>query len=138
MLIPRVIDCYIHSVHRSLSLTPWELYKSRTSPHPKASLSLEPITSQEIDLCCMFPNPELRSWDTRFDLYDLKGAIRQNAENGYRLKLETLTQTRIAQVENYKQITGKINEEHFEVGDIAFMRNPLVTKIRKRRISLKP
>ena len=80
VLIPRVIDCYIHNVHRSLSRTPWELYIGRTSPHPKASLSLEPITSQEIDLC-MFPNPELRSWDTRFDLYDLKCAIRQNADN---------------------------------------------------------
>eukprot|EP00800_Vazella_pourtalesii_P001073 TRINITY_DN10906_c0_g1_i1.p1 TRINITY_DN10906_c0_g1~~TRINITY_DN10906_c0_g1_i1.p1 ORF type:complete len:130 (+),score=10.98 TRINITY_DN10906_c0_g1_i1:418-807(+) len=81
----------------------------------------------------MFPNPELRSWDTHFDLYDLKGAIRQNADNGYRLKLETLTQTRKVQVENYKQITGKINEEDFEVGDIALMRNPLVTKIRKKK-----
>ena len=67
----------------------------------------------------------MRSWDTRFDLYDLKGAIRQNADNGYRPKLETLTQTRKVQVENYKQITGKINDEQFDVGDIALMINTL-------------
>ena len=94
VLIPRVVDFYLHKVHRSLSRTPWESYKNRTSPHPKAILSLESITSQEIEMCCMFPNPELISLDTRFDIYYLKGAIRQNADNRDRLEIETLTQTR--------------------------------------------
>ena len=133
VLIPRVVDFYLHKVHRSLSRTPWELYKNRTSPHPKAILSLESITSQEIEMCCM---SELISLDTHFDIYDLKDTIRQNADNRDILEIETLTQTRKIQVENYKQITGKINDVQFEVGDIALMRNPFL-KSGKRKTSLK-
>ena len=109
LLIPRVIDSYIHKVHRSLSRTPWELYKNRTSPHPNAELS------------------------THSDLHDVKGAIRHYTGVREKLNLETLSQTRKVQVENYKQITKKTNCQNFEVGDIALMKNPLVSKMRKKK-----
>ena len=37
VLLRRVIESYRHKIHRSLSRTPWELYKNRTSPHPLKS-----------------------------------------------------------------------------------------------------
>ena len=133
LLIPRVIDSYIHKVHRSLSRTPWELYKNRTSPHPKTSPRIEDINTQEIEFCCTYPNPEL---SPHSDLHDVKGAIRHYTGVREKLNLETLSQTRKVQVENYKQITKKTNCQNFEVGDIALMKNPLVSKMRKKKIFL--
>lgn len=37
VLLGRVIESYRHKTHRSLSRTPWELYKNRTSPPPLKS-----------------------------------------------------------------------------------------------------
>ena len=45
-LLPRVIDTYIHTKHRSLSRTPWEIYYARSSPHPSKNITqFESFTS---------------------------------------------------------------------------------------------
>lgn len=130
-LIPRVIDSYIHKIHRSLSRTPWELYKNRTSPHPvKTSIQMEPVTSVEIESCCTFPNLE-----SGFDYYnyDLKMSIRHNSEVRDKLNVCTLNQTRKVQMENYRKLTKTKVGQNFELGTIAYMRNPLVSKLRTKK-----
>ena len=79
-LVPRVIDSYIHNIHRSLSRTPWELYKNRTSPHPiKTKPQIESVTSEEINVCCIYPNPELGTLN-RSALFDVKEALRHHGD----------------------------------------------------------
>ena len=130
ILIKRVIDSYIHKEHRSLSRTPWKLYKNRTSPHPKTSLRMEEMNINETEICCIYPNPELECWNTHTDL---KGAVRHFADVRQKFNLETLSQTRKVQVENYKRITKKTNDQRFEVGTVALMKNPLISKFRKKK-----
>ena len=49
------------------------------------------------------------------------------------INIETLTQTRKVQVENYRKLTKKNHDINFELGSIAFIRNPSISKLRKKK-----
>ena len=124
-LIERVIDSYRHKLHRSLARTPWELYKNRTSPHPIKSITpLESISSAEIEECFSFPNLGLHSYDISVHVIT-KEAIQ-------RFNISTLTQTRKVQMENYRKFRKNDDKQNFKLGTITFMKNPLISRFRKK------
>ena len=133
ILIERVIDSYRHKVHRSLARTPWELYKNRTSPHPIKSITpLETISSAEIEECCSFPNLGLDSCNSSVHVIT-KEAIRKHLDVRERFNISTLTQTRKVQMENYRKFRKNDDKLNFKLGTIAFMKNPLISRFRKKK-----
>ena len=137
-LLPRIIDTYRHTIHRSLSRTPWELYNHRTSPHPLKTntQSLQSISTAEIEKCCQFPNTHLDYSPSSIDL-GLKDAIRAYSDVKGKLNITTLTQTRKVQINNFRRFkrNGDVN---FELGTIAYMKNPTVSRHRKKKNFLEP
>ena len=137
-LLPRIIDTYRHTIHRSLSRTPWELYNNRTSPHPLKTntQSLQSIFTAEIEECCQFPNTHLDYSPSSIDL-GLKDAIRAYSDVKGKLNITTLTQTRKVQIENFRRFKRKV-DVNFEFGTIAYMKNPTVSRHRKKKNFLEP
>ena len=60
---------------------------------------------------------------------DLKEAIRESSDVREKLNISTLTQTRKVQIENYRRFKKNI-ENNFELGTIAYMKNPTVSRFR--------
>ena len=135
VLLRRVIESYRHKIHRSLSRTPWELYKNRTSPHPLKSNThlLESISSAEIEECCKLQaNHNLENSFSSGHL-EVKEAMRKHLDVREKLNISTLTQTRKIQIENNRKFKKNEVDIHFELGSIAYMKNPAISRLRKKK-----
>ena len=132
-ILPKVMDLYIHKQHRSLSRSPWEVYYARPSPHPLKSITqFEPFTTHEVESCSS-PNTEFIS---SLDENNLMDDMRIHSNKCQSMIIQTLTQTRKIQVENHRKISKQqaLNQQ-FEVGMVAYMRNPNISgKKRKRNL----
>ena len=109
-LLPRVIDVYIHTKHRSLSRTPWELYYVRSSPHPSKAITQFGSFASSFVESCSKPNNDTIS---NLESYDPNTGIRDHMDLQDRLTISSLPQTRKVQVENYRRI-GKQKTSNLE------------------------